>query len=63
MSKFIGPTVIKYTLKERIARRFDELLPDSELKNYVDSDHMSMIEKSEETTQDVITFLEEKVNE
>ena len=43
---------------ERIARRFDELLPNSELIIYDGVGHMAMIEKPEQTAQDVIHFFE-----
>ncbi|MEM7533038.1 MAG: alpha/beta hydrolase [Chloroflexota bacterium] len=44
---------------ERVARRFDELLPDSELIIYEGVGHMAMIERPEETAQDVLRFFAE----
>jgi len=45
------------TVPEKIAKRFDELLPNSELIIYEGVGHMAMIEKPEKTAQDVKDFL------
>lgn len=41
---------------ENVARRFVDLLPNSELKIYENVGHMAMIEKPEQTAQNVIAF-------
>ena len=44
---------------EPVARRFDELLPNSELIIYDGVGHMAMIERPEQTANDVLHFFEQ----